>query len=152
MTDRVILEIDHEAVGQPANSVAQTKFGPRLYRPRTHKSATLKRLIQEAWKAKRQNRKATGAITVWIYCWFARPKSEIRKTLPMPSYRHTKKPDCDNISKLVLDALNKVAWVDDAQVALLIVEKRVCTGATPGSMQIIVEWEGDRNQLRRDKT
>jgi len=30
--------------------------------------------------------------------------------------RPTKKPDIDNIEKLVLDALNKKAWADDTQV------------------------------------
>lgn len=31
-------------------------------------------------------------------------------------YLHTKKPDLDNLVKLVLDALNGLAWVDDTQV------------------------------------
>lgn len=35
----------------------------------------------------------------------------------------TQKPDCDNISKLVLDALKGIAWVDDAQVTSLRVIK-----------------------------
>lgn len=34
------------------------------------------------------------------------------------------KPDCDNIAKAVLDALNGRAYKDDAQVAELIVKKR----------------------------
>ena len=36
----------------------------------------------------------------------------------------TKKPDADNIIKIVLDALNKVAFYDDAQVAKICFEKR----------------------------
>ena len=35
----------------------------------------------------------------------------------------TKKPDCDNIAKCVLDALNGVAYDDDAQVNILITAK-----------------------------
>ena len=35
----------------------------------------------------------------------------------------TKKPDCDNIAKIVLDALNGIAYHDDAQVAELTVIK-----------------------------
>lgn len=34
------------------------------------------------------------------------------------------KPDCDNIAKAVLDALNGLAYKDDAQVAELVVKKR----------------------------
>lgn len=35
----------------------------------------------------------------------------------------TYKPDADNVAKLVLDALNRVAWEDDAQVVDLHVHK-----------------------------
>lgn len=34
------------------------------------------------------------------------------------------KPDCDNIAKAVLDALNGIAYKDDSQVADLVVRKR----------------------------
>ena len=36
---------------------------------------------------------------------------------------HTKKPDCDNIAKSILDALNNVAYYDDSQICKLSVEK-----------------------------
>ena len=36
----------------------------------------------------------------------------------------TKKPDIDNIAKVVLDALNKVAFKDDNLVSKIIVEKK----------------------------
>lgn len=35
----------------------------------------------------------------------------------------TGKPDCDNIAKAILDALNGVAFDDDAQVVILLVRK-----------------------------
>lgn len=37
--------------------------------------------------------------------------------------RPTVKPDCDNIAKSILDALNGVAYNDDSQVVELVVEK-----------------------------
>jgi Holliday junction resolvase RusA-like endonuclease len=37
--------------------------------------------------------------------------------------RPTKKPDADNIAKVVCDSLNKVVYKDDTQVVRLIVEK-----------------------------
>ena len=37
--------------------------------------------------------------------------------------RPTKKPDCDNIAKIVLDALNGIAYYDDSQVVSLVVRK-----------------------------
>lgn len=37
--------------------------------------------------------------------------------------RPTKKPDCDNIIKAILDGLNKVAYKDDTQIVKLFCEK-----------------------------
>lgn len=42
---------------------------------------------------------------------------------------HTNKPDADNIAKAIADGGNGVAWVDDKQIARLLVIKRY--GATP---------------------
>ncbi len=39
------------------------------------------------------------------------------------AYPHTARPDADNIAKTVLDALNGVAWHDDAQVSAVTVTK-----------------------------
>jgi Holliday junction resolvase RusA-like endonuclease len=37
---------------------------------------------------------------------------------------HTQKPDIDNIEKLILDSLNKLAWADDGQVCIVEKAKR----------------------------
>lgn len=37
--------------------------------------------------------------------------------------RPSKKPDCDNIAKIILDALNGVAYIDDKQVVNLTIAK-----------------------------
>lgn len=36
----------------------------------------------------------------------------------------TKKPDCDNIAKIILDALNGILYPDDSQITMLLVSKR----------------------------
>ena len=36
----------------------------------------------------------------------------------------TKKPDVDNVIKIILDALNGFAWHDDSQVVNLQIEKK----------------------------
>jgi Holliday junction resolvase RusA-like endonuclease len=36
---------------------------------------------------------------------------------------HTKKPDCDNLAKSILDALNGIAYDDDSQICSLTVHK-----------------------------
>ena len=42
----------------------------------------------------------------------------------------TKKPDADNVTKAIFDAMNGVVWGDDVQVVQLSLRKRY--GATPG--------------------
>ena len=74
---------------------------------------------------------AGGAITdkpvkIEIVACFAPPKSARKKDKnEMLANRilPTKKPDCDNIAKIILDALNKIAYVDDSQVVELVVKK-----------------------------
>lgn len=50
--------------------------------------------------------------------------------------RPTSKPDLDNLLKLVSDALNGVAWVDDSQIVQLVSSKAY--SATPG-VRLLVE-------------
>lgn len=73
-----------------------------------------------------------GAITdkpvkIEIVAFFAPPKSARKKDkIEMLANRilPEKKPDCDNIAKIILDALNKIAYIDDSQVIELVVKKR----------------------------
>ena len=53
------------------------------------------------------------------------PKSR-KRAMADGIIRHTKKPDVDNLIKSVLDALNGVAWVDDAQIVRLTSMKLYC--------------------------
>lgn len=65
--------------------------------------------------------------TVCIEAMFGIPKSFSKaKRADALSGRiyPTKKPDADNIAKIVLDALNGVAYTDDTQVINLLVQKR----------------------------
>jgi len=67
-----------------------------------------------------------GRIRATIVSQFQVPKSTSKiKTKEMLEERisPTKKPDIDNITKIVLDALNKIAYKDDTQVTELMVQK-----------------------------
>lgn len=68
-----------------------------------------------------------GPVKAKIYVYYKIPKSYtkkrvqvIRDGLKMP----LKKPDADNVAKIVLDSLNKIAFDDDAQVVELTVIKK----------------------------
>ena len=68
-----------------------------------------------------------GRLKVNIIAYFAIPKStkkaDINEMLEN-SISPTKKPDIDNIVKIVLDSMNKFAFKDDIQITKLEVEKR----------------------------
>ena len=68
-----------------------------------------------------------GRIKVNIIAYFSIPKatkkSDINEMLDN-NISPTKKPDIDNIVKVVLDSMNKFAFKDDNQITKLEVEKR----------------------------
>jgi Holliday junction resolvase RusA-like endonuclease len=57
-----------------------------------------------------------------------RPSALQWKTRPMPRLPHAKKPDVDNLTKSVLDALTGLLWLDDAQIAACSIEKWIAAG------------------------
>lgn len=46
-----------------------------------------------------------------------------REQIKSGELRPTVKPDCDNIAKIILDALNGIAYHDDAQIVTLMLSK-----------------------------
>lgn len=62
-----------------------------------------------------------GEVAVEVTTYRALPESRPKKCIQEPD---TYKPDVDNIGKIVLDALNGVAYLDDKQVTMLYVDKR----------------------------
>ena len=67
-----------------------------------------------------------GRIIIKIEAYFEPPKSTSKKQTEQMlenKISPTKKPDIDNIIKIVLDALNKMAFRDDSQVTKIEVEK-----------------------------
>ena len=68
-----------------------------------------------------------GRIKINIIAYFSIPKTtkkaDINEMLEN-TISPTKKPDIDNIVKIILDALNKMAFKDDNQITKLEVEKK----------------------------
>ncbi len=61
-----------------------------------------------------------------IYAYFSIPKNvskKKREQMLSGDIRPTKKPDMDNIVKIIADALNRIAYKDDAQIVDTIVRK-----------------------------
>jgi len=70
------------------------------------------------------------AVMVCVDMMFKRPKRLGEQNVGL---EHTVRPDLDNVIKLTFDALNGLAWNDDAQVSALSTTKRYChIGEQPG--------------------
>ena len=68
-----------------------------------------------------------SAVSVNITAYFGIPKSKSKKYRQMMlsgEIHPTKKPDCDNIAKIICDALNGYAYKDDAQIIKINVIKQ----------------------------
>ena len=65
-------------------------------------------------------------LKVRIQSYFEIPKSWSKKKKELAregKLLHTSRPDCDNLAKAVLDALNTVAYKDDSQICEIEVSK-----------------------------
>lgn len=61
-----------------------------------------------------------------LTAWFSIPSSKPKKAKALMAeqkLKPIKKPDCDNIAKIILDGLNNIAYKDDTQITTLIVKK-----------------------------
>lgn len=82
-----------------------------------------------------------NGVNVHITAFFEIPKSygkERRERIAKGLERPTKKPDADNIAKIILDALNGKVILDDKQVVRLTVSKYYST--IPRVEVLIEEW------------
>lgn len=105
------------------------KARPRMFNGR---AITPKDTVQyENWVKicyqQQDSRQLTGSIRANITAYYKVPKSytkkrlqAIREGIEYPQ----KKPDADNIAKIILDSLNKIAFDDDSQVTELTILKR----------------------------
>lgn len=67
-----------------------------------------------------------GAVKIEIEAYMPIPKSATKKlqeAMKAGTVRPTKKPDWDNIGKIITDALNGIAYNDDKQIVSCIVQK-----------------------------
>lgn len=70
--------------------------------------------------------KYEGAVAIYVRAYYAIPKSTTKKAraeIDNMERFPTKKPDCDNVLKIIADALNGIAYHDDSQIVRATVEK-----------------------------
>lgn len=124
-------EISFTVPGPPQGKArARTFYNPALQRMQSITPGNtvlyenlVKLMYQNAAKGESLD---DGPISATIECWFQPPKSCSKKQLAAmldgKSFPQ-KKPDLDNIIKIILDALNKVAYPDDKAVVAVTATK-----------------------------
>lgn len=76
-----------------------------------------------------------------IQAYYSIPKSTSKKKridMIMGFLRPLKKPDCDNIAKIICDALNNIVYHDDSQICELTVSKKYSDFP---NVTVRMEWE-----------
>ena len=115
MSEAIAFSVEGKPRGKQRH---RTGFGGRTYTPK--QTVAAERAIAWAYKAAALSRPLmTGTVVLKVEAIFEVPKSwpkKLRADALAGLVPYSSKPDKDNIEKLVLDALNGVAWVDDSQV------------------------------------
>jgi len=129
MTDdgKIVLRVDGKPTGK-----ARPRFNPRTGHARTDNATRLAEArVIEAWMNTGSPRLPDGPAYVGVEMAVARPRTHLRTSgelsaaglrAPWP----TRKPDADNVLKLVMDALNGCAYRDDVDIVHAWVLRRWC--------------------------
>lgn len=122
MTVQFCVNGDPQGKGRPRFS----KYGGR--KPRTPENTVLyENLVKTEYERQVGQRFRDDAmLDVRIFAYYAIPKSvskKKRQAMLDKKIRPTKKPDFDNIGKVVCDSLNGIAYRDDAQIVDGLVRK-----------------------------
>lgn len=118
------MDFEIEIPGKPIGK-QRPKFGKGFtYTPK--KTVEYENYVKFIFQEKYGQPNLTGQIKADIKVYFDIPQSTSKaKKAEMlrNTVRPTKKPDCDNIAKIILDSLNGIAYADDKQIISLSVEK-----------------------------
>jgi len=107
-----------------------SKERPRFTNGRTYmnpKYTTAKKDLANLYRASEyRNIDFKGkAVNVEVMFCFTIPKSWTKKMKAKPDHRRIVQ-DIDNLAGSVMDALNKIAWVDDKDIVSMTASKRYC--------------------------
>lgn len=118
----IAFSVPGDPVPQPRPRVSTRGGSARAYVPAKHPVHAYRASVAEAAREAGAGVHGDEVDVVIDFVW-GRPKSHLRKDGVRPDAPRLPRPDLDNATKAVLDALNGVAWEDDSQVARLVVSK-----------------------------
>ena len=115
-----------EPKGKGRPRFARTPKGVRTYTPKETELSEARIAWTFGAEGKGFFAEAGVPVSIVITAYMGIPASSSKKAkvqMAAGEIRPTKKPDWDNIGKLVTDALNGLAWHDDAQIVESVVIK-----------------------------
>ena len=110
--------------GQPC-----AKQRPRVCKYGTYtptKTVNYETLVKQLYIMQNHRKQLEGALQMRVIAYMPITKSTSKKNAELMragSIRPTKKPDWDNIGKIISDALNGLAYHDDSQIVSATIEK-----------------------------
>lgn len=121
------------------------RFG-RLKNGRVHtytpdKTAKYEDFVKQCWLNAGGRTVTASPVAVEINAYFPIPKSYSRmrvQEIIASGEPPAKKPDCDNIIKIILDALNETAYTDDKQVVDVRCRKHYAAPGEDGRTEVVL--------------
>ena len=105
--------------GKGRPRIERNPYTGKIHGRTPDKTVEYENFIRWCYKAAKGKHFGVNTLAVDVQAYFPIPKSVSQKKraeILNKGIKPTVKPDCDNIIKAVLDALNKVAYDDDKQV------------------------------------
>jgi Holliday junction resolvase RusA-like endonuclease len=133
-------DIPGEPMGKQRPRV--TRYG--TYTPK--KTVEYENWVKECYYINTDRKCLTGEIEAEMKVYMSIPKSTSKKkrqAMLEGEVRPTKRPDLDNIAKIILDSLNGIAYNDDKQVVSCKIEKWY--GEVPRVEVTLEEVQDERN-------
>lgn len=127
---------DPRGKGRPRFTRQGTAYTPK------ETTAYEKKVRAAYYEARREtDARLTGPVAVQITAYYEIPKSvtkKIREKIMAGEELPMKKPDVDNVAKIILDALNDNAYQDDKQVTELFARKRYDTDGKGPRVSVMI--------------
>lgn len=135
-----LFTVPGEPVGKGRPKFSTAGGFAKAYTPK--KTATYENLVKLSFTEQcGETHMLEGPLIVIIDAYYSIPKSVSKKKARLMKEGEIlpeKKPDCDNIAKVILDALNTIAYKDDAQVTSLTVHKHYENDETPPCVKVFI--------------
>jgi len=136
---RELLSIIVYLVPEPWKNPLYSGKSKHFYRVKS--TTQFQAALREAWRIKYGGRAPIrGPVRIELLCIMPRPKYMMWKKKPTPRAPHIIRPDTDNLTKNVKDALKQVAWADDCLVYDEHTRKFIASGGEAPHI-ILKVWE-----------